>query len=139
MQDALSNMSLEQREQLLDRLMQQLADDGYMTEGDPQGQGKGQGDGQTRFEITDKSVDFLGFKTLKDLLGSLGKSSFGAHDTRDLSTGVETRGSSKVYECGDTLNLDVSTTLFSAIQRSGLKTPLDIDYPDLHVHQSDYQ
>ena len=32
---------------------------------------------ETRFEITDKTIDFLGFRTLKDLLGSLGKSSFG--------------------------------------------------------------
>src|ERR1700688_2460111 len=32
---------------------------------------------QARFEITDKSLDFLGYKTLRDLLGSLGKSSFG--------------------------------------------------------------
>ena len=28
---------------------------------------------QAKFEITDKSLDFLGFKTLRDLLGSLGK------------------------------------------------------------------
>src|SRR5207249_2083172 len=44
---------------------------------------------EARFEITDKTIDFLGFKTLQDLLGSLGRSSFGRHDTRDLATGVE--------------------------------------------------
>ena len=66
-------------------------------------------------------IDFLGFKTLKDLLGSLGKSSFGAHDTRDLATGVETSGAAKHYEFGDTLNLDISETLFSAIQREGVE------------------
>jgi Ca-activated chloride channel family protein len=55
-------------------------------------------------KVTDKSVDFLGFKTLKDLLGSLGRRSFGAHDTRDLATGVETSGAPKIYEFGDTLN-----------------------------------
>ncbi len=138
MQQALSNMSPEDRESLLDRLMQKLADDGYMTEGEKGGQG-GQGDGKTEFQITDKSVDFLGFKTLKDLLGSLGKSSFGAHDTRDLATGVETSGSARLYEFGDTLNLDISSTLFSAMQREGLKVPLNLEYSDLHVHQSEYQ
>ena len=45
-----------------------------------------------KFELTEKGVDFLGYKTLRDLLGSLGKSSFGRHDTRDLSTGVEASG-----------------------------------------------
>jgi Ca-activated chloride channel family protein len=92
-----------------------------------------------RFEVTDKSLDFLGFKTLKDLLGSLGKSSFGRHDTRDLATGIEASGSSKQYEFGDTLNLDISETLFSAIRREGAKVPLDMEYSDLHVHQCEYQ
>ena len=32
-----------------------------------------------RFELTQKGVDFLGYRTLRDLLGSLGKSSFGRH------------------------------------------------------------
>ncbi|MGC4055213.1 MAG: hypothetical protein QM757_40775 [Paludibaculum sp.] len=101
---------------------------------------EGQGQGKpAKFEITDKSLDFLGFKTLKDLLGSLGQASFGAHDTRDLSTGVESSGSSKQYEFGDTLNLDVSATLFSAFQREGVKLPLELEYDDLHVHQSEYQ
>ena len=73
------------------------------------------------FELTEKASDFLGYKTLRDLLGSLGKSSFGRHDTRDLATGVEASGPTKVYEFGDTLNLDVSGTLLSAIAREGLQ------------------
>ena len=89
--------------------------------------------------MTDKSLDFLGFKTLKDLLGSLGKSSFGRHDTRDLATGIESSGASKKYEFGDNLNLDISGTLSAAIKRQGLKLPLEIDYRDLLVHQSEYQ
>jgi Ca-activated chloride channel family protein len=95
--------------------------------------------GQVKFELTDKSLDFLGYKTLKDLLGSLGKSNFGRHDTRDLSTGIESSGSSKDYEFGDSLNLDVSGTLLSAVQREGLGVPLNVDYKDLKVHQSEYQ
>jgi Ca-activated chloride channel family protein len=95
--------------------------------------------GQVKFELTDKSLDFLGYKTLKDLLGSLGKSNFGRHDTRDLSTGIESSGSSKDYEFGDSLNLNVSETLLSAVQREGLGVPLNVDYKDLKVHQSEYQ
>jgi Ca-activated chloride channel family protein len=94
---------------------------------------------QAKFEITDKSLDFLGFKSLRNLLGSLGKSSFGRHDTRDLATGIEASGSSKTYEFGDTLNLDITATLSNAIQREGLTLPLNIEYSDLQVHQCEYQ
>jgi Ca-activated chloride channel family protein len=136
-------MSAEEFEQLINRLVQKLVDDGHITveePADPQaGSGTGGVEGEVHFEITDKSLDFLGFKTLKDLLASLGKSSFGSHDTRDLATGVETSGASKQYEFGDTLNLDIGETLFSAVRRHGPKVPIELDYPDLHVHQSEYQ
>jgi Ca-activated chloride channel family protein len=99
----------------------------------------GDAQSQVRFEITDKGLDFLGYKTLRDLLGSLGRSSFGRHDTRDLATGIESSGASKHYEFGDVLNLDITATLSSAIQRDGLHLPLNIEYSDLQVHQCEYQ
>jgi Ca-activated chloride channel family protein len=145
MMERLQNMSAEQMDQLLDRLVQKMVDEGQITidqQGDMQqpNAGVGQGpDSKVRFEVTDKSLDFLGFKTLKDLLGSLGKSSFGRHDTRDLATGIEASGASRQYEFGDVLNLDVSETLFSAIRREGAKVPIDLQYSDLHVHQCEYQ
>ena len=145
MLERMQNMTAEQMEQLLERLAQQLANDGYITVDQPGTSpqvgtaGEGQQQNQLRVEMTDRTVDFLGYKTLKDLLGSLGRSSFGAHDTRDLSTGVETSGASKQYEFGDTMNLDVSETLFSAFRREGLTMPLELEYRDLHVHQSEYQ
>jgi Ca-activated chloride channel homolog len=139
-QQALESMSQEQLDQLLSRLAQKLVDEGYLTPQDQNGPGgKGDKEQKIKVDITDKSLDFLGFKTLKDLLGSLGKSSFGAHDTRDLATGVETSGAAKQYEFGDTMNLDISQTLFSAIQREGLHVPVNLEYSDLHVHQSEYQ
>ncbi|MGB7667828.1 MAG: VWA domain-containing protein, partial [Candidatus Acidiferrales bacterium] len=110
----------------------------------PRGGVGGQRDAEnTRFEITDNTIDFLGFRTLKDLLGSLGKASFGRHDTRDLATGIEASGSSKPYEFGDTLNLDIPETLFHALRRQTAEDspafPLNIDYQDLMVHQCEYQ
>jgi Ca-activated chloride channel family protein len=141
MMERLQNLSPEQMQELLDNLVQKMIDEGQITVEQPQGAaGAGDGpDSKVRFEVTDKSLDFLGFKTLKDLLGSLGKSSFGRHDTRDLATGIEASGSSKQYEFGDTLNLDISETLFSAIRREGAKVPLDMEYSDLHVLQCEYQ
>lgn len=99
----------------------------------------GEANPNARFEVTDKSLDFLGFRALRDLLGSLGKSSFGRHDTRDLATGVEAGGSAKPYEFGDTLNLDLTATLSSAIRREGLGLPLNLEYSDLQVNQCEYQ
>jgi Ca-activated chloride channel family protein len=146
MRERLDAMSQEQRDQLIQRLMEKLEEAGYinMNAREDQDQanapgGQGGNESQMKFEVTDKAVDFLGFKTLKDLLGSLGKSSFGSHDTRDLSTGIDASGGAKAYEFGDVLNLDVSATLFSAMQREGVKLPLDLEYSDLYVHQSEYQ
>jgi Ca-activated chloride channel family protein len=131
----LESMSGDEIDQLLDQVVQKMVDGGYLNT--PEG-GGGQ-PAAAKVEVTSKSIDFLGFKTLKDLLGSLGRSSFGAHDTRDLATGVEASGASRPYEFGDTLNLDVSETLFHAMQREGVKLPLNLEYSDLHVHQAEYQ
>ena len=110
--EQLENMSEQQLDQLLSKLVQKLVDEGYITT-EPKSGGKGDAkDAKIEVKVTDKSVDFLGFKTLKDLLGSLGRSSFGAHDTRDMSTGVESTGAAKRYEFGDTLNLDVGADPF---------------------------
>jgi Ca-activated chloride channel family protein len=135
--------------QLIDKLLERLSEEGYISVEQPnQNQGEiaqpraggAMGpEGAAKFELTDKALDFLGFKTLKDLLGSLGKSSFGRHDTRELATGIEANGSSRRYEFGDTMNLDVNATLLSAIERQGLKVPLDLDYNDLQVRQCEYQ
>ncbi len=145
MRQRLAEMSARQREQLLENLIRKLEEAGYINmEGEPPETPSAPGpDGgpetKARFEVTDKAIDFLGYKTLKDLLGSLGKSSFGAHDTRDLATGIDASGGPKPYEFGDLLNLDVSATLFSALQREGLRLPLNLEYSDLHVHQAEYQ
>ncbi len=134
---------------LIDKLLERLAEEGYISIQNPPPQGtqtqRGPGDassgreGEVKFELTDKALDFLGYKTLKDLLGSLGKSSFGRHDTRDVATGVESHGATKPYEFGDTMNLDVNATLLSAIEREGLKMPLALEYKDLQVRQCEYQ
>jgi Ca-activated chloride channel homolog len=136
----------ESLDRFLQKVVERLVREGYlkMTEGRPfhdptRGGGHGPEGPPIRFELTEKGVDFLGYKTLKDLLGSLGKSSFGRHDTRDLATGIESSGPSREYEFGDTLNLDVSGTLLSAVAREGVKVPIDVDYPDLLVHQTEYQ
>jgi len=136
---------------MIDKLMERLAEEGFINPQQPpqvtpppQTSARGQlgkpyeQQPEARFEITDKTIDFLGFKTLQDLLGSLGRSSFGRHDTRDLATGVESGGVSRAYEFGDTMNLDISETLFNAVRRQGARVPIEMTYSDLMVHQCEY-
>ena len=143
-------------QQLLQQLIERMAEEGYIRVDEPPTRsaleprsGRVEDDyperAHARFELTDKALDFLGYRQLKDLLGSLGRSSFGRHDTKELATGVEVIGASKLYEFGDHLNLDITATLGHSIQRQmaaggpGLSFPLDLDYQDLQVHQSEYQ
>lgn len=137
-------------EEMLNQLIERLVEEGYLKLQElPAEQTLQPGNGEPqvseplprniKFEVTEKGLDFLGYKALRSLLGSLGKSSAGRHDTPQLSTGIEAAAASKPYEFGDTINLDVNTTLLSAIQREGLKLPLNLEYGDLHVHQCDYQ
>src|SRR6059058_1924148 len=141
-----------QLQEMLNQLIERLVEEGYLTLHEEQTEQRrdmrgGNGEGRieeplprnVKFEVTEKGLDFLGYKTLRNLLGSLGKSSMGRHDTMYLATGVEAEAASKPYEFGDTINLDVNTTLLSAIQREGLSVPLNLEYKDLHVHQCDYQ
>jgi Ca-activated chloride channel family protein len=134
-------------DELIDKLIERLQQGNYISTSQrpdptraPQAGGEiGDAQGEVRFEVTDKSLDFFGFKTLRDLLGSLGKSSFGRHDTRHWATGIEAGGAPRRYEFGDTLNLDANATLASAISREGIGLPLNLEYEDLHVHQCEYQ
>jgi Ca-activated chloride channel family protein len=148
MRDRLQQMQMEgELEELIEKLIERMQQEDYISIDQPHDPSKsssvggqvGEAQQQAKFEITDKSLDFLGFKALRDLLGSLGKSSFGRHDTRDMATGIEASGASKQYEFGDTLNLDITATLSSAIQREGLGLPLNLEYNDLQVHQCEYQ
>ena len=139
-------------EELINNLIERLVEEGYLnlretppTDRPPMQPGEGQGQigepmpRDVRFELTEKGLDFLGYKTLQKLLGSLGKSSFGRHDTPQADTGVEAVLSSRQYEFGDTINLDANATLLSAIRREGLRVPINLEYKDIYVHQQDYR
>jgi Ca-activated chloride channel family protein len=152
--------------ELIDQVVQKLVEQGYLTVQDtpqlPDGHqpmfgpgGQAQSAAQhVQFNLTEKGIDFLGYRALRSLLGSIGKSSFGAHDTPHLATGVEAEAGSKQYEFGDTMNLDVPATLKKAVGRSGGRTVrhveaggrppdqppfIELDYSDLMVHQSEYR
>ncbi len=134
-------------EQLVNQLIERLVEEGYLDleEANERRQEVGTGGvgeempRDVRFKVTEKGLDFLGYKTLQKLLGSVGRSTVGRHETPHLDTGIEASLGSKAYEFGDTINLDVNATLLSAIRREGLGVPLNLEYGDLHVHQQDYR
>ena len=154
-------------EALIQQIIERMADQGYITMPPDldaerqrrQGRGGGPAPGRDQapatFEVTDKTLDFLGYRALRDLLGSLGKSSYGRHDTREQATGVETTGAPKAYEFGDTLNLDAAATLLAAVERearqsaaAGEEAPaaghgspraIHVTHDDLMVVQGEYQ
>jgi Ca-activated chloride channel homolog len=157
----------QQLEDLVQQIIERMMEQGFVS-GAPdldqererrQGVGGGfdEGSAPVKFEVTDKALDFLGYRALRDLLGSIGRSDTGRHDTRHLSTGVEAVAAPKPYEFGDTLNIDPSSTILNAVRRLGARdsgpgarmsdpesrTPdpggIEVDYPDLMVAQSEYQ
>jgi Ca-activated chloride channel family protein len=144
----------QQLEDLIQQIIERMMEQGFITAAPDQdrereqrrgaGGGIGEDAGPGKFEVTDKALDFLGYRALRDLLGSVGRSSAGRHDTRHLATGVEAIAASKPYEFGDTMNLDPSGTILKAVQRlhaegRGGETAIDVDYGDLMVAQSEYQ
>jgi Ca-activated chloride channel family protein len=177
--DADAQEGRDKLEELIQRIIEQMLEQGYITappdmsaEQARRAAGQGEQDGpddpsRVRFEVTDKSLDFLGYRALRDLLGSLGRSSIGRHDTRDLATGIEVIGAPKPYEFGDTLNLDPSATILNAVSRQseaaskglpahdprpappkrledlgregGPLGSIEVDYEDLMVVQGEFQ
>ena len=142
------NFKVEAISALVDKLIQRLLEEGYLTMEQSEngrqnqrsaGKAGNASEAKIKFELTDKGMDFLGYRALKDLVSSLGKSSIGRHETTHFSTGVETSEAPKRYEFGDALNLDVNATLQSAIKREGLGVPLNLEYGDLMVNQTEYQ
>ena len=150
----------QQLEDLVQQIIERMMEQGFVS-GAPDldqererregvGGGFDEGSAPVKFEVTDKALDFLGYRALRDLLGSIGRSDTGRHDTRHLSTGVEAVAAPKPYEFGDTLNIDPSSTILNAVRRLGARDPgpgtripepgvIEVDYPDLMVAQSEYQ
>jgi Ca-activated chloride channel homolog len=153
----------ERIDELIQRIIEKLQQQGYLSGApdleterrarDRPGPGAGDTEAAYRFEITDKSLDFLGYRALRDLLGSIGRSSIGRHDTREMATGIEASGAPKRYEFGDTMNLDASSTILNAVLRAGREAgareraggasggalSVAVDYDDLMVVQGEYQ
>jgi Ca-activated chloride channel homolog len=74
----------QQLEDLIQQIIEKMMEQGFVTgapdlEGEQEhrrgtGGGMGEDSGPVKFEVTDKALDFLGYRALRDLLGSVGRS-----------------------------------------------------------------
>src|SRR5947208_9172563 len=90
----------QQLSELLDQIVQRLIDDGYLSAEQssevPQGYQPMFGPGgqahsaaqQVQFNLTEKGIDFLGYRTLRQLLGPVGPSCFSSHETSYVANSV---------------------------------------------------
>ena len=141
---------------LLDGLVQRLIDEGYLDlkEAPPMPAGQiplsdaagtvdeaRSASQEVEFNLTQKGIDFLGYRTLRQMLGAMGHSSFGSHQTPHMATGIEAEAASRPYEFGDTMNLDIARTLSAALEREGLRDDgtIQLEYEDLYVHQAEFR
>ena len=123
---------------MIDELLGRLISAGYVSI-PALDRGAGGAAGDARFDLTDKGVDFLGLKSLREVLGRAGRSAIGRHPTTQLSTGVESYEAPREYEFGDSLNLDPAATILAAVRRAGTSLPLPIEEGDLRVRQTEHR
>ena len=150
----------DQLEELVQQIIERLTEQGYVSDGRPAGAAATRRPGRRRTEArstrskspTRRSI-FSAIARCAICSGSMGRSSAGRHDTRELATGIEAGGPPRPYEFGDTMNLDASATVLSAVQRrrdadaaearrlASRRTQAGSTstYEDLMITQGDYQ
>lgn len=131
-------------EELVEQLIEQMQQSGMIAAAPEDGLAETTGtatqeggESRAEFEVTDEGLDYLGYQSLRQLLGAMGRASLGRHSTHHAATGVEASGGSRPYEFGDVLHMDSTATLTSAIAREGLTMPLNVEYSDLHIMECD--
>ncbi len=123
--------------QLAQRLAERLAQAGYVRIGQGGDSGSDEA-GELQFDLTAKTVDYLGSSALKEIMGLKSGRFSGAHRTRQSGAGVETTSASRRYEFGDSLGLDATETLRNAARRGISDGRLKVQADDLHVLESEF-
>jgi len=90
-----------------------------------------------RLELTPRGIRRLGQKPLREIFRYLKKDRFGNHEVRRFGMGGEVAEGTKKYEFGDPFMVDLNKTLFNAVEREGMGTPLRLDPCDFEVHRTE--
>jgi Mg-chelatase subunit ChlD len=89
-----------------------------------------------KYTVTPNALRQIARKCLKEIFSDLEKGMIGRHETQKTSyNGLELKDSTKPYEFGDQLNLDLTETLRNAIRKSA-RLPIELDYNDFVIKET---
>ena len=90
-----------------------------------------------RLELTPRAARKLGMRALTDIFSRLRREGFGGHALPRSGRGGEPTEETKKYEFGDPFAVDINRTLFNAMARGGIGTPVVIGPEDFEVSRSE--
>jgi uncharacterized protein with von Willebrand factor type A (vWA) domain len=88
-------------------------------------------------ELTPRAARKLGMRALTDIFSRLRREGFGGHALPRVGRGGEPTEETKPYEFGDPFAVDINRTLFNAMARGGVGTPVIIGPDDFEVSRSE--
>ena len=89
------------------------------------------------WELTPVGARKLGFKALSEIYARLRQARLGSHCVPEEGRFGDRQAETKTYEYGDPLHLDLPKTIYNAIVRSGLGTPIGLNANDFEIHRSE--
>jgi uncharacterized protein with von Willebrand factor type A (vWA) domain len=89
-------------------------------------------------ELTPMSMRKIGQKALRDIFAFIRRDQLGEHETRERGGASVPLEENKPYEFGDPMLLDLAATVFNAIARGGLGTPVSLHVDDFEVRRQEY-
>jgi uncharacterized protein with von Willebrand factor type A (vWA) domain len=91
-----------------------------------------------RFELTAKGIRRIGQRALGELFSRLASERLGGHERTAVGVGHDVEGTTKPWEFGDPLTLDIERTVRNALARRGQGTPVRLVPEDFEVvrHES---
>ena len=90
-----------------------------------------------RLELTPRAARKLGMRALTDIFSRLRREGFGGHALPRPGRGGEPTEETKPYEFGDAFAVDINRTLFNAMARGGVGTPVVIVPDDFEVSRTE--
>ena len=92
---------------------------------------------QGRLALTAKGLRRIASRSLRDLFASLAKDRPGDHDVDSLGLGHERTFTTRPYQFGDALSLDVRATIRNALRRQGPGSPLSLRVDDFEIAETE--
>jgi uncharacterized protein with von Willebrand factor type A (vWA) domain len=90
-----------------------------------------------RTELTPRGVRRLGQRVLVDLFAQLRRDRIGEHRSTWSGSGHDREETSRPYEHGDPLRLDLTRTVHNALRRSGTGIPVRLEASDFEIVETE--